>query len=328
MNPDTINLLEREAPHARLEAALDAARLAQGRVVSIEGEAGIGKTSLVLTFAEAHQGDARVHIGGCEHLATPEPLGPLRDIARESQGRFSVSSTGQLAAFEALLRLLTSGRGPALLVLEDIHWADDATLDLLRYLGRRIRSAPILVVVTFRNDEGASRARLTSLWADMPRDHRERIELEPLSLDAVSALADGMECAGHEVFEATGGNPFHVTEYLATPGHSVPPSVQDATLARAAGLSPRGRRALDCAAIFPRQIDEETLRLLADDADHAGVEECLRSGEMAFSTARAARRGPGGAQRPRGRPRRRGRPPRRAGGRDRGPCGLFRSRGI
>ena len=280
MNDAEINLLEREEPRARLDAALGAARLGLGRVVSIEGEAGIGKTSLVLSFAEARRNDARVHIGSCEHLATPEPLGPLRDIARESQGRFALSMTGQLAAFEALLRLLGSGRGPGLLVIEDIHWADDATLDLLRYLGRRIRAAPILVVVTFRNDEGDSRSRLASLWADMPRDHRERIELRPLTLDAVSTLAQGTDCGARDVFEASGGNPFHVTEYLATPGVAVPSSVQEATLARAAALSPRGRRTLDCAAIFPRQIDEETLRLLADDADHAGVEECLRIGML------------------------------------------------
>src|SRR5450432_2762992 len=95
LRPDS--LLEREEPRSRLEAALNAARNGFGRIVSIEGEAGIGKTSLVSSFAESHRRDARVYIGGCEHLSTPEPLGPLRDIARESQGRFALSATGQLA---------------------------------------------------------------------------------------------------------------------------------------------------------------------------------------------------------------------------------------
>ena len=274
------SLLEREEPRSRLEAALKAARGNIGRIVSIEGEAGIGKTSLVSSFAESHRRDARVYIGGCEHLATPEPLGPLRDIARESQGRFALSATGQLATFEALLRILTQGREPALLVIEDIHWADDSTLDLLRYLGRRIPAAPILTVVTFRNDEAASQARLASLWADMPRDSRERVELRPLSLDAVSTLAGSSGRAAHEVFAATGGVPFHVTEYLAAGGSVVPSSVRDATLVRAAGLSARARRTLDCAAIFPRRIDDEALRALADDTDHSGVEECLRCGML------------------------------------------------
>ncbi|CAN7161593.1 AAA family ATPase [Phenylobacterium sp. LjRoot225] len=273
-------LLEREEPRARLEAALEAARRGKGRVVTIEGEAGIGKTSLVLSFADVHRSDARVHVGGCEHLSTPEPLGPLRDIARESQGRFALAASGQLASFESLLRLLTNGRGPALLVIEDLHWADDPTLDAMRYLGRRIRDAPILVAVTFRNDEPASQDRLASLWADMPRDARERVELRPLSLQAVSTLAHSGGRAARDVFEATGGNPFHVTEYLAAEEPGVPRSVQDATVARAARLSRRARRVLDCAAISPRQIREESLRTLAEDKDDAGLEECLRSGML------------------------------------------------
>ncbi len=280
MTPDKPILLEREAPQNRLNAALHGARASLGRIVSIEGEAGIGKTSLVLSFAEAHRADARVYIGGCENLATPEPLGPLRDVARDSHGRFALSGVGQIATFEALLHLLTVGRGPALLVIEDIHWADDPTLDLLRYLGRRIRGASVLTAVTFRNDEAASQARLASLWMDIPRDCQERVELCPLSLSAVSDLAGKAGRAARDVFEATGGNPFYVTEYLATAASSVPTSVRGATLARAAGLSARARRALDCAAIFPRRIDEETLRAVAVDSDYAGVEECLRHGML------------------------------------------------
>jgi DNA-binding CsgD family transcriptional regulator len=274
-------LLEREEPRARLEAALAAARRGHGRLVALEGEAGIGKTSLALSFAHAHAADSRVHIGGCEHLTTPEPLGPLRDIARDSHGRFSLSAgEGQLATFEALLRLLTTGRGPALMVLEDIHWADDATLDLLRYLARRVRAQPILVVVTFRHDEAVGQGRLAALFADLPRDGCERIELEPLSLDAVLALARPAGRAAGDVYALTGGNPFHVTEYLATGAEGVPRRVQDATLARAAALSPRARRVLDCAAIFPRRIDEATLRAIARDPDLDGVEECLRGGML------------------------------------------------
>jgi DNA-binding CsgD family transcriptional regulator/tetratricopeptide (TPR) repeat protein len=270
-------LLERDEPRARLEAALSAARKGQGRVVSLEGEAGIGKTALTLAFVEAHRGDARVHVGGCEHLATPEPMGPLRDIARESLGRFSLSAAGPLATYEGLLRLLTVGRGPALLVLEDIHWADDATLDLLRFLGRRIRAAAVLVLVTFRNDELDSQGRLAALWADMPRDARERIELPPFSLDAVADLVRRRNHLAREVYDLTGGNPFQVTEFLAGDGDGVPRSVQEVTVARAARLSRHARRTLECASIFPRQIDEETLRQIAQDADHSGVEECLAS---------------------------------------------------
>jgi DNA-binding CsgD family transcriptional regulator len=274
-----VQLLERDEPRARLDAALDGARRGHGVIVSVEGEAGIGKTSLALSFAEAHRDDARVFIGGCEHLITPEPLGPLRDIARDSAGRFSISSGGALATYEALLRLLASGRGPALMVIEDIHWADDATLDLIRYLGRRIRGVPALVVLTARN-EALTGERLASLWVDIARDARSRVELEPLSIEAVRQLSRPTGRAAQEVFGATGGNPFHVTEYLASRGEDVPSSIQDATLARASHLSPRARRVLDCASIFPRQIDEAVLREMCGDADSAGIEECLRGGML------------------------------------------------
>jgi len=152
---DTV-LLEREQTRSRLEVALQGARAGTGRIVSLEGEAGIGKTSAALDFVGAHRADSQVYAGGCEQLSTPEPLGPLRGIERDSRGRFSISGTSQLSTFEALLRLLTSSRDPGLLLIEDLHWADDPTLDLIRYLGRRIRTARLLVIVTFRSDEAPS----------------------------------------------------------------------------------------------------------------------------------------------------------------------------
>lgn len=273
-------LLERDEPRRRLEAALADARKGRGRVVSLEGEAGIGKTALTVQFVDAHRADTRVYVGSCEHLSTPEPLGPLRDIARESHGRFAVSPMGRLATYEALHHLLGNGRGPALLVLEDIHWADDATLDLLRFLGRRIRAAAVLVLVTFRNDEPDSADRLSSLWADMPRDARERIELQPLTLEAVSRLVHRHTGAAQRFYEVSGGNPFQVTEYLAADGEGVPRSVLEVTVARAARLPPNARRTLECASIFPRRIDEAMLQLISDDPDYAGVEACLAVGML------------------------------------------------
>jgi DNA-binding CsgD family transcriptional regulator len=273
-------LLEREQPKSRLEAALEAARTGAGRIVSIEGEAGIGKTSLALSFVAAHRSDTQVYVGGCEQLSTPEPLGPLRDIERDSDGRFAVSATSQLDTFAALLRLLTSSREPGLLLIEDIHWADDPTLDLFRYLGRRLRAARILVIATFRNDEAPSRERLAALWGDLPLDCRERIELQPLSPAAVTALAARADHVAQDIYAVTGGNPFHVTEFLATERAAIPHSVRDATLARTARLTSHARRTLDCASIFPRIIDQSLLRELAEDSDHTGVEECMRAGML------------------------------------------------
>jgi DNA-binding CsgD family transcriptional regulator len=273
------HLLERGEAWARLSAALATARAGRGRFVSLEGEAGIGKSALALAFADTGRAEARVHVGGCEHLATPEPLGALRDIAAQSRGRFAVSPTGQAATFEGLLRLLTDGQGPALLVLEDIHWADDATLDALRFLARRIETAPAAVLLTFRNDEPESRDRLAALWADLPPGLGERIALPPLSPDAVATLAREHGQGADDVFAACGGNPFHVTEYLEA-GGGVPRTIQELTVARAAALGSQARRTLECASIFPRQVDEQVLRDLAGDTDRAGVAEGLAAGML------------------------------------------------
>ena len=118
----TPEFLERDAQMSRLRSAFEAAARGAGRLVAIEGEAGIGKTTLVQRFADAHRTAARVYRGGCEHLSTPEPLCPLRDIARQSQGRFAFAAGSDgVATFDALLRMLAGGPGPALLVLEDLH---------------------------------------------------------------------------------------------------------------------------------------------------------------------------------------------------------------
>jgi DNA-binding CsgD family transcriptional regulator len=280
---ETHVLLEREEPTSRLEAALAGARAGAGRIVTLEGEAGIGKTAVALAFVAAHRADAQVYVGCCEHLSTPEPLGPLRDIERDSGGRFSIAARSQLETFAAVLRLLTSAREPGLLLIEDLHWADDPTLDLIRYLGRRLRTARMLVLVTFRNDEVPSRERLAALWGDLPREARERLELQPLSRAAVSTLAARGNHADTDLYRVTGGNPFHVTEFLATDRASVPRSVRDATLARTARLSSLARRTLDCAALFPRVIDQSLLRDLTEDAEFAGVEECMRAGMLLAS---------------------------------------------
>ena len=247
-------------------------------MISLEGEAGIGKTAALQAFLDRHQGQVRIHSGACENFAVPEPLGPLRDIARESAGRFALSSSGSYANFESLFRLLCYGSGPAVLAIEDIHWADEATLDLLRFLARRVRSQPALVVVTSRSDQPGSETRLSQFWASVPRDAFEQIVLQPLSLPAVERLAGLADAA--RVHAVTGGNPFYLTEYLAGGGAAVPQRVQEATLARVIGLSPLARGALTCAAVFPTQIHEEILRDIANDPTHAGVEECVRSGML------------------------------------------------
>ncbi|HVG99737.1 MAG TPA: AAA family ATPase, partial [Miltoncostaeaceae bacterium] len=132
-------LLERDAALAQLDAALAEAAEGRGAVALVSGEAGIGKTSLVARFAGDRAATARVLWGACDDLAVARPLGPFLEIATADAPHLgeALREAGRLDAFDAVLAELARER-PTLCVVEDAHWADEATLDLLTYLGRRI----------------------------------------------------------------------------------------------------------------------------------------------------------------------------------------------
>src|SRR5688572_19770515 len=130
--------LERDAFLAELHDAGTSAA-SQGCIALVSGEAGIGKTSLVESFCTDTR--ARVLWGACDALFTPRPLGPLLDMARQTQGLLrELARTGaeRERLFNALLDEL-SRQSPTVAVFEDVHWADEATLDLLKFIARRVR---------------------------------------------------------------------------------------------------------------------------------------------------------------------------------------------
>jgi DNA-binding CsgD family transcriptional regulator/tetratricopeptide (TPR) repeat protein len=269
-------LLERDGELHRLRAALDAAVAGRGRVVFVGGEAGIGKTALVEHFAEGAVDDVRVAVGRCDALATPRALGPFVDIA---------GSLGLEPATErdALLGTLIAGiraRGPALLVVEDAHWADDATIDLVAMLGRRAVDLRLLLVVTYREDEvGGSHPLHQALGNLATTTGAAWIGLEPLSIDAVGRLAEPYGNPAAELHALTAGNPFYVTETLAAPPGSLSTNVRLAVLARASRLSPAGRRVLDAVAVVPGRAEWWLLEQLCHP-DIDAVDECLSAGVL------------------------------------------------
>ena len=136
-----MELLEREELFDELEGILEGVAAGSGRIVLVSGEAGIGKTTLVEGFAERHNTTARVFWGGCDALFTPRPLGPLYDIAPQTQGELLTLLEQQAprpSIFSAVVDELQKTKAPSITVVEDVHWADEATLDLLKFLGRRI----------------------------------------------------------------------------------------------------------------------------------------------------------------------------------------------
>src|SRR6185503_15646420 len=214
-----MNLLEREPALAALQGALADVAHGEGRVALVYGEAGIGKTTLVDSFARARRQPGRTLWGACDSLHTPRPLGPVYDIAQQAGSalldRLEAGAPPR-AIFAAVLEEL-GRRPPVVAVLEDLHWADAATLDLIRFLGRRIRQVPALLVLTYRDDELGPRHPLRIALGDLATGAAvRRIALSPLSVAAVRTLATGQPLDATALHRQTGGNPFFVTEALAS----------------------------------------------------------------------------------------------------------------
>ncbi|HVR42013.1 MAG TPA: AAA family ATPase [Thermoanaerobaculia bacterium] len=276
----TMELLERDTFLHALTARLAVAAAGRGGIVVVGGEAGIGKTSLLEAFVAAGDEGARILWSGCEALSTPRALGPLHDIARLVRGELARSlreEEERSALFAAALDELTR-EAPTVLVVEDAHWADDATLDFLKFLGRRVARLPLLVVISYRDDEAGPSHPLRLMLGDIPAASLERIRLERLSPEAVAQLSRAAGRDGREVYEVTGGNPFFVTEILTHEGSGVPESIRDAVQTRAARLTRAGRDVLELVSVVPSRAERW---LVGEEAELGpAIEECIGLGSL------------------------------------------------
>jgi len=236
----TMELLERETSLQELATALRDAAAGEGRVALVSGEAGIGKTTLVERFTREHRASSRVLWGACDALFTPRPLGPLHDMAAQIKGNLPTllsSDANRTALFSAVLAELQTR--PTIAVFEDVHWADEATLDLLKFLGRRVTRTTALIVLTYRDDELGPQHPLRTVLGDMATSHAvRRVALSSLSEKAVRSLVGDRAIDPIALHRQTAGNPFFVTEVLSSAEGGLPATVRDAVLARAARLSP------------------------------------------------------------------------------------------
>ena len=280
-----VPLLERDAFLHTLDDLLRQVHEGSGRIALVSGEAGIGKTSLVECFLERRSAELRVLSGACEALFTPRALGPLYDIAYQTPAPILplLESTGNRAAlFAAVLADLTQAALPTVLVIEDIHWADEATLDLIKFLARRIHHTSTLLVLTYRDDELSKDHPLRLVLGDLPARDVARLWLPPLSEGAVVTLAQRAHRPPQQLHAITGGNPFFLTEVLASDAlgsdsSGVPTSVSDAVLAQIARRSPEAQRLLELVAVVPTKVAWRTVEALGG-ASSAGLEECLAAG--------------------------------------------------
>jgi ATP/maltotriose-dependent transcriptional regulator MalT len=276
-------LLERDEPAAVIADRLISAAAGRGALVLVGGEAGVGKSSLASAVArEAQERGTAVLVGACDALATPRPLGPFRDIAAAvgDSHLLEILDGAPLRheVFVAYLELLATDT--RLVVIEDLHWADEATLDLIRYLARRIGSTSSVLVGTYRNDELDEHHPLRALLGELSgAESLVRLSLHSLSAAAVASLAVGHDIDAADLYRRTGGNPFFVTEVLAAGGQELPEAVRDAVFARAARLSAGGRAVLEAAAVVPLHIELELLLAMCADSE-SDIDECQRRGML------------------------------------------------
>ncbi len=276
-----VPLLERADELAALDDLLHGVRSGgQGRMVLVVGEAGAGKTALLHAFCENQPAKVRILWGACEPLHTPHPLGPLLDLAETTGGRLQelVDAAGRPHEVASALVSELRVRTPTLLVLEDLHWADEATLDVVALLATRVSSAPALVLVSFRDDQPDATGQLRYLLGELVR-RPGRLKVDRLSRSAVAELAAPHGLDAEELFRSTDGNPFFVSEVIAAGGERIPETVRDAVLARAARLSAPARRQLEAVAVVPGQVEPWLLEAIAGELED-GVEECLASGML------------------------------------------------
>jgi DNA-binding NarL/FixJ family response regulator len=269
-----VTLLERKTALDALAELAGQARSGEGRLVLLEGEAGVGKSALLEQFTHDLPG-ARLLSGGCDGMFTPRPLGPLFDIAQQVHGSLPAlcrADASREQLFDALLTELCEPGPLPVVVIEDVHWADEATLDLLAFLARRIREIAVLLIVSYRNDELADThpLRIALGYLAVQRCTR-RLPLAPLTAQAVRMLTAGRGIDSDELYRVTGGNPFFVREVLEAGLGEVPGSARDVVLARAARLEPRARETLEAAALIGAAIDDRLLRYVVAEPELAEV---------------------------------------------------------
>ncbi|MGO8949446.1 MAG: ATP-binding protein [Ktedonobacterales bacterium] len=275
-----VPLLERDAFLHTLDDLLCQVEGGSGRIALVSGEAGIGKTSLVEHFLERQQSATRTLWGACEALFTPRPLGPLYDIVHQIRTPLRMLLEGEVnraTLFAAVLDELVTSSPPTIIVIEDIHWADEATLDLIKFLARRIHRTRALLIVTYRDEELGREHPLRLVLGDLTARDVTRLRLPPLSEAAVVMLAQEADRSANNLYLVTSGNPFFLMEILTSGAPGVPASVTDAVHAQITRRSPGAQKLLELVAVVPTKVERRVVEA-ASAAYSTGLEECLAAG--------------------------------------------------
>ena len=284
-----MELLERGSELRVLHDAFNRANEGRGSTILISGEAGIGKTTLHRAFTSEISDAAAIWVGGCDDLITPRPLGVFRDMIESA--RLDVDGpppSDRDAMIDAVVNELRSASRPTVLVVDDAHWADDASLDVVRYLGRRMAGMAAVLCVNYRPDGLNVEHPLMRVIGSMTGPEVTRLELKGLSDGLVAQLAADAGIEPGSLQSLTGGNPFLLTELLRSPETTVPVPVRDAILGRLNALPPNARALVDLLSQMPGGAEWSTIEALVGDVtpalhavEDAGLIE-LASGAFRF----------------------------------------------
>ncbi|MGB3441967.1 MAG: AAA family ATPase [Actinophytocola sp.] len=274
-------LIGRRSELAVLGAALTDAVAGTGRLVLVEGDAGVGKTRVVQEFADrAARDGATVLSGGCLQLEADIPYAPFEEALGglpDRQGLFR-GGTDRATEFRRVADMIAAAGRPVVLVLEDLHWADASTRDLFVFLQRALRHAPVLQIGTHRTGEVGGDHPVAGMVAELGRlPHTERLRMPPLDPAETTALARGLlgvEPGGEMVkvlLIRAEGNPFFTEELIAAwPARGeVPQTVREVVITRLARLTEGARQLSRLASVIGRSVSHD---LLAELAALSGVD--------------------------------------------------------
>ncbi len=262
-----MQLLERDQFISDLNALFDKIQTENGIVVAISGEAGIGKTSLVEAFTNLLKDQNKILWGACDDLFTPRPLAPLYDIASQLNSNIIDqldSGIPRPSIFSNFLNAIQNSEAK-IIIIEDMHWADESTLDLLKFLGRRINKLKTLLIITYRNDEIKSDHPLKLALGSIPSDFLKRIKLNPLSEESVKYLAAKHGRFDSSLYQMTGGNPFLVTQILSNDQQETPATIKELFTSKLKKLSAAGKSFVELISVIPGKAEKWIIRKLLND---------------------------------------------------------------
>jgi len=270
-------LIERADFLNSLQMKFESVTEGEGHCILLSGEAGIGKTSLIKSFYNEKKDNCKIYQGTCDALFTPRPLAPIYDIIWQIQKdtqENELHNVERSLLFNQLFIGLEQQKKPVIIIIEDIHWADEATLDFIKFFARRISRIHCLFILSYRDNEILDNHPLRNVLGQLPSDSLTRLQLQHLSRHAVEKMAEERGYKGEDVFSISGGNPFYVTEILASYSPGVPDNIKDAILSVYHRQEKGTKNAWEICSVIPEGLEISRFAKIKASWDE-GMDHCF-----------------------------------------------------